>query len=101
MTIEALFIAGALVGFLIGVAAPSRRVGCNALWIVPAGMFAYIASWQWLHPENIRSTSGLDFVFGVLPPSLGAAAGFLAGITARFAYRAVLSWFHRRKRSGI
>lgn len=42
-------------------------------------MVAYISWWQSQHPESLRSTSALDFLFGPLWPSLGAIAGFYAG----------------------
>lgn len=57
------------------------------LWIVPIGMVAYIAFWQWQHPEDLRSTSALDFMFGPLWPSLGASAGYVAGGGLRFFVR--------------
>lgn len=76
MTIEALLIAGSIAGLLVGFARATAQAGCATLWVVPIAMVAYIAVWQSLHPENIRSTSGLDFVFGPLWPSLGALGGF-------------------------
>ncbi|WP_375287202.1 hypothetical protein [Sphingomonas sp.] len=83
MTIEAMLIGGLVVGLLIGLVAPDGRVGCAALWIVPVGMIAYIAFWQWQHPEDLRSTSALDFLFGPLWPTLGACAGYAAGLGVR------------------
>ena len=87
MTIEAMLIAGAVVGLLIGLFSPNGRVGCTILWVVPIGMIAYIAFWQWQHPENLRSTSALDFMFGPLWPSLGASAGYVVGGGLRFLVR--------------
>ncbi|MEG8039584.1 hypothetical protein QP166_09595 [Sphingomonas sp. LR60] len=93
MTIEAMLISGAVIGLLIGLLSPSGRVGCIILWIVPIGMIAYIAFWQWQHPENLRSTSALDYMFGPLWPSLGAGAGYVAGGGLRFLV-------HRLKETG-
>lgn len=84
MTIQDLLIAGGTAGFLIGLLTASQKVGCAALWIIPSAMVAYIAVWQALHPENIRSTSSLDFLFGPLWPSLGAAGGFGLGKLVRW-----------------
>jgi len=39
--------------------------------------------WQGEHPEDLRSTSGLDFVFAPLWPSLGAVMGYFAGMWFR------------------
>ncbi len=79
MTIEAMLVCGAVIGLLIGLLSPSVRVGCTTLWIIPVGMIAYIALWQWQHPESLRSTSALDLMFGPLWPSLGAIVGYVAG----------------------
>jgi hypothetical protein len=87
MTIEAMLIAGFVVGLLIGLFSPNGRVGCTVLWTVPIAMIAYIALWQWQHPENLRSTSALEFIFGPLWPSLGAIGGYVAGGGLRFLVR--------------
>ncbi|HEX8626242.1 MAG TPA: hypothetical protein VF782_14370 [Allosphingosinicella sp.] len=42
-------------------------------------MIVYVAWWQGENPDKLRSTSGLDFIFGALWPSLGALAGLFAG----------------------
>lgn len=83
MTIEGLIIGGAFVGVAIGLMIPQPKVGCIALLVVPVAMFSYIALWQSMHPENIRSTSALDFMFGPLWPSLGGIAGYLVGSLLR------------------
>ena len=83
MTIEMMLLAGAAAGLLIGVIFRNPRLGCGMLWIVPIAMIAYVYAWQSAHPENIRSTSGLDFIFGPLWPSLGAAAGWVVGTIVR------------------
>jgi hypothetical protein len=84
MTIETLLIGGALTGFIIGLFFRSPKLGCAALWIVPLVMIAYVYAWQSAHPENIRSTSGLDFLFVPLWPSLGAMGGYVIGIALRY-----------------
>jgi ABC-type uncharacterized transport system permease subunit len=76
LEIGALIIIGFVVGIFVGVMIPSHKVGCFALLPVPIIMVAYISQWQSQHPENLRSTSGLDFIFGPLWPSAGAIAGF-------------------------
>jgi len=76
MTINMLLLCGAIAGAIIGIVIPRHRVGCLALLLVPIAMVVYVSRWQAAHPENIRSTSGLDFLFMPLWPSLGAVAGF-------------------------
>jgi hypothetical protein len=82
MSIEMLALCGAVVGLVIGLTL-RVPVGCVTLLLVPIGMIAYIYWWQTAHPENLRSTSGLDYLFAPLWPSLGAAFGFLVGVTIR------------------
>jgi hypothetical protein len=86
MTIESLLFSiegslavGLAVGLLVGFAFRSRKLGCIILLAVPVAMLFYVGRWQGQHPENLRSTSALDFMFGPLWPSLGALAGFYAG----------------------
>jgi hypothetical protein len=79
LTIEGGFAVGAVVGLLTGVLLPRPKVGCVALLAVPVAMVFFISWWQGEHPENLRSTSGLDFMFGPLWPSVGAIAGYFAG----------------------
>ncbi|MCI1141977.1 hypothetical protein MOP88_06120 [Sphingomonas sp. WKB10] len=47
-------------------------------------MIAYVYAWQSAHPDSLRSTSGLDFVFGPLWPSLGAMGGYVVGTAIRY-----------------
>ena len=75
-TIEGLLFIGFIVGLVVGLATRNQRVGCTILVAVPVAMIAYIAWWQSQHPENLRSTSALDFIFGPLWPSVAALAGF-------------------------
>ena len=85
MSIETLLIAGGIFGLAIGLAFRSHKLGCATLWIVPVATFAYVDWWQNAHPENLRSTSGLDFVFGLPWPSMGAMGGYLIGAATRYA----------------
>ena len=75
-TIEGLLFIGFIVGLFVGLATRNRRVGCTFLFAVPVSMIGYIVWWQSQHPENLRSTSALDFMFGPLWPSVGAYVGF-------------------------
>jgi hypothetical protein len=85
MTIEALLIAGAIFGLIVGLGFRSHKLGCATLWIVPIAFFVYVDWWQKTHLENLRSTSGLDFVFGLPFPCMGAMGGYLAGAAIRYA----------------
>lgn len=88
MTFEALLIAGAIFGLVIGLAFRSPKLGCACLWIVPLAMIAYFDWWQSAHPEDLRSTSGLDLLFVGLPAStIGAMGGYLLGSAIRSAVR--------------
>lgn len=83
MTIELMLIAGGLVGFLFGLLAWNPKVGCALFGIIAVAMIVYVAIWQAQHPESLRSTSGLDFLFGPLWPSLGAFGGWAVGSFVR------------------
>jgi hypothetical protein len=84
--IEALLIIGLVAGFFVGLTVPSQKIGCLALLPVPIVMIGYVIRWQSQNPENLRSTSGLDFLFGPLWPSAGAVAGFFIGRLVRTRY---------------
>lgn len=90
-TINMLLLCGAIAGALIGIVIPRHRVGCLVLLIVPIAMIVYVSLWQAAHPENIRSTSALDFFFGPLWPSVGAVVGFYIML----AFKAWLAGRHR------
>jgi uncharacterized membrane protein YfcA len=90
MTINMLLLYGAIAGLVLGSLIPRQRIGCIALLVVPIAMVVYVSRWQAAHPENIRSTSGLDFIFLPLWPSLGALAGFYVARTLR-------AWLVRRR----
>ena len=83
LTITQLLVCGFVAGLLIGIVLPHPKIGCMGLLAVPVAMFAYIWWWQGQNPDKLRSTSGLDFVFGPLWPSLGAIGGYLAGMALR------------------
>ena len=79
LTIEGLFAIGLAAGLLVGWFIRKPMVGCLVLLAVPVAMICLISWWQGDNPDNLRSTSGLDFFFGPLWPSLGAIAGYYAG----------------------
>jgi hypothetical protein len=90
MSIESLLLAingsiaiGALIGLLVGLFINGPKLGCVVLLAVPIAMVLFISWWQGEHPENLRSTSGLDFVFGPIWPSLGAVGGYYLGLLLR------------------
>jgi len=89
LTIEGSVAIGFAIGLLIGSVAREQKLGCFLLFAVPAAMIAHISWWQGEHPENLNSTSGLDFMFGPSWPSLGALAGF-------YLVRAVRSYLSQR-----
>jgi hypothetical protein len=89
MTINMMLAFGAIAGILIGILIPRHRIGCITLLVVPLAMVVYIGFWQAVHPENLRSTSALDFLFGPLWPSLGALPGF-------YITRGVRAWLAQR-----
>lgn len=78
-SIEGLLAFGFVVGLLVGLAVAKPRLGCAILFVVPIAMVIYVSWWQGEHPEDLRSTSALDFVFGPFWPSLGAVVGCLVG----------------------
>lgn len=69
------FTAGLIGGFFT----KSTATGCASLIIVPIGFYLYVDVWQNQHPEAIRSTSALDFVFVPLWTSMAALFGFATG----------------------
>ena len=83
MTIEMLLFWGFVAGLLVGAALGEARLGRLVLAAVPVAAIIWVAWWQSENPDKLRSTSGLDYVFGALWPSLGAAAGLFAGRRAR------------------
>lgn len=75
-SIEGLLVVGFATGLLVGLLNLPDKLGCLILTALPVAMVVYVAWWQGQHPESLRSTSGLDFLFGPLWPSAGAVAGF-------------------------
>lgn len=90
MTIEALLIAGALIGMLIGIL--TKDHGCAVLLIVPVAMLGYTALWQMAHTESLRSTSALDYLFAPLWPTLGAVPAFIAARAGKL----LVGWARRK-----
>ena len=87
MSIELLLFCGFLFGLAVGIAVARPGPGCLVLLAVPAAMIAYIYWWQGENPDKLRSTSALDFIFGPLWPSLGAAGGYAVGRLLRPPFR--------------
>lgn len=85
MTLEMLLLCGFVAGLLIGFAIPHQKLGCIALFVVPIAAIVDVARWQKAHPENLTSTSALDFIFGPLWPSCSAIVGFVVGRKLRSA----------------
>ena len=83
LSIEISLAIGVVVGLLVGLSLPQPKLGCIVLLVVPVAMMFFVGWWQGQHPENLRSTSGLAFVFGPLWPSIGAAGGYCVGIWLR------------------
>ena len=79
LTIEGCLAVGFVAGLAVGSLVAKQKRGCLILFAVPVAMVIFVGWWQGQHPENLRSTSGLDFIFGPLWPSLGAIGGFYAG----------------------
>lgn len=76
LSIEGLLALGFGAWLLVTVARP--KLGCLILLAVPVAMIAYVSWWHGQHPENLRSTSALDYLFGPLWLSLGALTGYCA-----------------------
>ena len=76
MTIELSLILGFVAGLIVGGAVAKTQIGCLILLAIPVTMVAYLIWWQGENPDKLTSTSGLDFLFGPLWPSLGAIGGF-------------------------
>ncbi|MFM7377350.1 MAG: hypothetical protein ACKO1O_04345 [Erythrobacter sp.] len=83
MTVENMLITGGVAGFLFGTLGWSRKAGCVLLALIAAGMIAYVAVWQVMHPDSLRSTSGLEFILVPLWPCLGAFCGWSLGALIR------------------
>lgn len=79
LSIEGSFAIGSLLGLFVGLLFAKPKLGCSVLAVVPVTMIVFISWWQGQHPENLRSTSALDFFFGPLWISLGALGGNYLG----------------------
>ena len=86
-TIQGLIITGTIFGLIVGFLVSERKVGCAILLAAPIAMIGYIGWWQGVRTENLRSTSGLDFFFGSLWPSVGAILGYYFGQAFRLRFR--------------
>ena len=76
VSVETLLIVGFFAGVVGGLLLGSKRIGCWTMGIVPIAAIGYVSWWQGQHPENIRSTSGLDFLFVPIPPTIAALVGY-------------------------
>tara|TARA_B100000678_G_C18046147_1_gene436715 strand:- start:9 stop:284 length:276 start_codon:yes stop_codon:yes gene_type:complete len=72
MSFTILVAAGALAGAALALIFGTRPIGCLSLLLVPISAVAYVSWWQDQHPENLRSTSGLDYLFIPPIPLIGA-----------------------------
>lgn len=71
-----LLLTGFLAGLMLSLTLRNRRFGCFSLAMIPVGAWSYVDWWQSQHPELLRSTSGLEFLFVPVPPMIGALAGY-------------------------
>lgn len=76
MSFWVLFIAGVAAGAALALMFGTRPIGWISLLIVPISAFAYVDWWQAQHPENLRSTSGLDYLFIPPIPMAGAFVSY-------------------------
>ena len=66
------FIAGGALGLMLS----RKRFGCWSLTLFPIGTYNYVGWWQIQHPELLRSTSGLAYLFVQFPTLIGGLAGY-------------------------
>ena len=71
-----LIIIGLLYGIGLGLMSRSGKVGCLASMAVPITAIGYVGWWHGANPELVRSTSGLEYIFVPIPPTLAALFGF-------------------------
>jgi hypothetical protein len=76
MSFTILIMAGALAGAALALIFGARPIGCLSLLVVPVAAIFYVSWWQDQHPENLRSTSGLDYLFVPRVPLIGALATY-------------------------
>ena len=70
--VSALLILGGAAGLTLGTLFGLKRGGSLSLLLVPITTIVYISRWQANNPDLLRSTSGLDYLFGPLPPTSAA-----------------------------
>ena len=73
---SSLFFIGLTAGGVLALTFRKRRFGCWSLILVPIATSVYVGRWQSQHPELLRSTSGLEFLFVQPPALIGALAGY-------------------------
>jgi type III secretory pathway component EscS len=88
-TMEGAITLGLVVGLVIGLLIRTQKIAFAILLLIPVAMIGYVNWWQAQHPENLTSTSALDFIFGPLWPSAGAIVGYYLGkfVRDRFSKR--------------
>jgi hypothetical protein len=76
MTVLVLIGSGALAGACFALIFGTRPIGWISLILVPIAAIFYVYAWQHNHPENLRSTSALDYVFITPVPLVGALIAY-------------------------
>ena len=74
MSFATLLAAGFVVGVVISLIVRMRWAGCLASLIVPVGAALFV-SWSHSVSTDLRSTSGLDYLFVPVPPIMGWLLG--------------------------
>ena len=83
LTIEGSFTLEAVVGLLLGILLPRPKTRCLAWPAVPlAAVFSFVGS-KSEHPDKLRFTSALNFMFEPIWSSLGDVAGNSTGTWLR------------------
>lgn len=76
MSITVLIGIGAAAGAGFALIFGTRPVGWLSLMLVPLCTIFWVYYWQNTHPENLRSTSALDYVFITPVPLVGALMAY-------------------------
>lgn len=72
----ALLLIAFIMGGCLGLGLRKWRFGCVSLLLIPIGACVYVGWWQSQHPELLRSTSGLEYLFVQFPVLIGGLAGY-------------------------